>query len=156
MLQQVFKELYEQGILIFLDNDSYVTNNAELTDYITATDDTELTCLTDRDKFKEIYPEKIEKGWIFCFTKNLETVLTTLKEDTCYLVEYGFNSDTDEKAAKIGRALSTALTLNKFKITSHWNEKTLKDRKVSTVITVEDLPIQTQILVENFDDSSDF
>jgi len=150
MLQHVFKELYEQGILIFLDNDNYVTNNSDISNYVSVYGDTELSFLVDRAKFSQLYTEPVEQGWIFCYTKNLNDVLTTLKEDTCYLVEFGFNSDTEKKALDVGRALTNALKTNKFM--ANWNEKALKEHKVSTVITVEDLPESVQELIENMDD----
>jgi hypothetical protein len=139
MLQSVFKELYDQGILIFLDTDNYVTNNTDI----------DVDIFADKEKFLEIYTDPIEKGWIFCYTLNLNEVLTTLKEDTCFLVEFGFNSDTDSKAIKVGRALDSALT--KFKFRSHWTESALKEHKLSTVITVEDLPQSIQNLFDDYE-----
>jgi hypothetical protein len=140
MLQLVFKELYDQGILIFLDTDNYVTNNVS---------DIDPSIFNNREKFREVYTDPIEHGWIFCYTSNLNEVLETLKEDTCYLIEFGFNSDTEKKALKVGRALVN--TLAKFKFMAHWNERALKEHKVSTVITVEDLPQSTQDLIDEYE-----
>jgi len=114
MLQSVFKELYDQGILIFLDTDNYVTNNI----------DSDPDIFADKEKFLEIYTDPIEQGWIFCHTLNLNEVLTTLKEDTCCLIEFGFNSDTEKKALEVGRSLVN--TLAKFKFMAHWDERALK------------------------------
>lgn len=139
MLQSVFKELYDQGILIFLDTDNYVTNNV----------DSEPDIFADREKFLEIYTDPIEQGWIFCHTLNFNEVLTTLKEDTCCLIEFGFNSDTEKKALEVGRSLVN--TLAKFKFMAHWDERALKEHKISTVITVEDLPSNVQDLIDDYE-----
>lgn len=139
MLQSVFKELYDQGILIFLDTDNYVTNNIENGSEIFA----------DREKFLEIYTEPIEHGWIYCHTLDLNEVLRTLKEDTCCLIEFGFNSDTEKKALEVGRSLVSSL--GKFKFMAHWDERALKEHKISTVITVEDLPQPIQDLIDDYE-----
>lgn len=139
MLQSVFKELYDQGILIFLDTDNYVTNNSCI----------DVNIFECRDEFLKVYTEPIEYGWIFCYTTNINEVLTTLKEDTCCLIEFGFNSDTEKKALEVGRALTN--TLIKFKFMAHWDERALKEHKVSTVITIEDLPSSVQDLMEDYE-----
>ena len=139
MLQSVFKELYDQGILIFLDTDNYVTNNTDIA----------IEYFSDRKKFLEIYTEPVEQGWIFCYTLNFDKVLTTLKEDTCCIVEFGFNSDTEKKALEVGRALVSELT--SFKFMAHWDERALKDHKISTVITSRDLPQSIQDLIDEYE-----
>lgn len=139
MLQSVFKELYDQGILIFLDTENYVTNNIENGSEIFA----------DREKFLEIYTEPIEHGWIYCHTLDLNEVLRTLKEDTCCLIEFGFNSDTEKKALEVGRALVSSL--GKFKFMAHWDERALKEHKITTVITIEDLPPSIQDLIDDYE-----
>jgi hypothetical protein len=142
MLQSVFKELYDQGILIFLDTDNYVTNNTDL----------EVDTFVDRGKFLEIYTDPIDQGWIFCYTTNFDDVIETLKDDTCYLIEFGFNSDTEKKALEVGRALVGALTKHNFR--TRWDEKALKYHKISTVITVENLPQNIQDMVEEYESES--
>lgn len=139
MLQSVFKELYDQGILIFLNTDNYVTNNTDI----------ECDVFADKEKFLQKYTEPVEKGWIYCYTLNLDEVLETLTEDTCCLIEYGFNSDTEKKALEIGRLLVNTLT--KFKFMAHWDERALKEHKISTVITVEDLPPSIQDLLDDYE-----
>ena len=139
MLQSVFKELYDQGILIFLNTDNYVTNNVDI----------DLEMFVNREKFLELYSDKVELGWIFCYSSNLNETLSTLKEDTCCLIEFGFNSDTEKKALDVGRSLVNVLT--SFKFMAHWDERSLKEHKVSTVITVEDLPQSVQDLVEEYE-----
>jgi hypothetical protein len=139
MLQSVFKELYDQGILIFLNTDNYVTNNTDAKPDIFA----------DREKFRELYSEPIEHGWVFCYTLDLNEVLSTLKEDTCCLIEFGFNSDTEKKTLEVGRSLVGALS--KFKFMAHWDERALKEHKISTVITVEDLPSNIQDLIDDYE-----
>lgn len=140
MLQSVFKELYDQGILIFLDTGTYVTNNVDI----------DPAMFADREKFLELYNEKkVERGWIFSYVPNLNEILKTLKEDTCCLVEFGFNSDTEKKALEIGRSLVNSLT--NFKFMAHWDESSLKEHKVSTVITVDDLPQSARYLVEDYE-----
>lgn len=139
MLQSVFKELYDQGILIFLDTDNYVTNNVDI----------DPDMFVNREKFLELYNDKVERGWIFSYTPNLNEILKTLKEDTCCLVEFGFNSDTEKKASEIGRSLVNSLT--NFKFMAHWDERSLKEHKVSTVITVEDLPQSARYLVDDYE-----
>jgi hypothetical protein len=139
MLQSVFKDLYDQGILIFLNTDNYVTNNVDI----------DLEMFVNRERFLELYSDKVELGWIFCYSMNLDETLKTLKEDTCCLIEFGFNSDTEKKALDVGRSLVNAL--NSFKFIAHWDERSLKEHKVSTVITVEDLPQSVQDLVEEYE-----
>lgn len=139
MLQSVFKELYDQGILIFLDTDNYVTNNTDVA----------VEYFSDRKKFLEIYTEPVERGWIFCYTENLDKVLTTLKEDTCCMIEFGFNADTEKKALEVGRALVNELAGCRFMV--HWDERALRDHKISTVITSRDLPPHIQDLVTEYD-----
>lgn len=140
MLQSVFKDLYDQGILIFLNTDNYVTNNIDV-------DDIEI--FSNRDKFMKLYNDKIELGWIFCHTLNLNEVIRTLKEDTCYLLEFGFNSDTEKKALEVGYSLVNSLT--KFKFMTHWDERSLREHRISIVITTEDLPKTVQELVDEYE-----
>jgi hypothetical protein len=139
MLQSVFKDLYDQGILIFLNTNNYVTNNVDI----------DLEMFVNRERFLELYSDKVELGWIFCYSSNFNETLKTLKEDTCCLIEFGFNSDTEKKALDVGRSLVNAL--NSFKFIAHWDERSLKEHKVSTVITVEDLPQSVQDLVEEYE-----
>lgn len=139
MLQSVFKELYDQGILIFLDTNNYVTNNID--------DGPDI--FVNREEFLKIYTEPIEHGWIFCYTTSLEEVLSVLKEDTCFLIEFGFNSDTEKKALEVGRSLVN--TLAKYKFMAHWDERALKEHKVSTVVTVEDLPLLIQDMIDDYE-----
>ena len=141
MLQSVFKELYDQGILIFLDAENYVTNNVDIDPVLFA----------DRKQFIEMYNEPIESGWVFCYTENLNKVLTTIKEDTCFLIEFGFNSDTEKKALEVGRALVNALIKHEFM--TNWTEETMKDHKISTVITIEDLPEKIQDMFDDYDEA---
>jgi hypothetical protein len=139
MLQSVFKELYDQGILIFLDTDNYVTNNTDI----------DVAVFADREKFLQVYTEPVEQGWIFGYTLSIDEVLKTIKEDTCCIVEFGFNSDTEQKALEVGRELISVLS--SFKFMAHWDERALKEHKVSTVITIEDLPQSIQDLIEEYD-----
>lgn len=139
MLHSVFKDLYDQDVLIFLDTDTYVTNTFEDVEYF-----------ENRSKFVQIYTEPIKKGWIWCNTTNLKDILRTLKEDTCYLVEYGFNSDTEKKALEVGRMLVNSLNKCKFEM-ARWDERALNEHKISTVITVEDLPQPIQDMVEEYE-----
>lgn len=140
MLQSVFKELYDQGVLIFLDTNTYVTNNT----------DAGIENFTDRAKFMSMYDEPVEHGWIFCRASLLDDVLKTLKEDTCYMVEFGFNSDTETKAIAVGKRLYDALI--KFDYVTSWNENVLETRSLSTVVTVDNLPRTVRDMVEVDDD----
>ena len=140
MLHSVFKELYDQGILIFLDPTNYVTNNDPTTS---------VEKFTNREKFLEDCADNAEPGWIFCYTSNLNEVLSTIKEDTCCLIEFGFNATTEKKALEVGRNLVN--TLSKYKFMAHWDERALKEHKISTVITVEDLPENIQDLIDDFE-----
>lgn len=144
MLHSVFKDLFDQGILIFLDTENYVTNNADI----------DVAIFADREKFLEMYTEPVEQGWIFSYTQDLKEVLKTIKEDTCCIVEFGFNSTTEKKALEVGRELVSVL--GSFKFMAHWDEKkALKEHKISTVITMEDLPPSIQELIEEFDVEDD-
>lgn len=139
MLQSVFKELYDQGILIFLNTENYVTNNSCI----------DVKIFRDRNEFLKVYTDPIERGWLFCYTTNIDEVLLTLKEDTCCLIEFGFNSDTEKKALEVGRALTNTLT--KYKFMAHWDERALKEHRISTVITIEDLPLAIQDLMDKYE-----
>ncbi|ABF82088.1 hypothetical protein MIV058R [Invertebrate iridescent virus 3] len=138
MLQNVIKELYDKGVLIFLDPNNYVTNNVAENPEIFA----------NRDKFLEMYQDPIKIGWIFCYTPSLEEVLSTIKEDTCCLIEFGFNSDTEKKACETGRLLINHLVRHKFM--AHWDENAIKNHKISTVITAKDLPESIQDLIVDY------
>jgi len=137
MLQNVFKDLYDQGVLIFLDTETYVTNNTDIPP----------NTFADRKQFLEMYGEQVEVGWIFTYTKSLDDVLVTIKDDTCSIVEFGFNADTEQKTLNLGRLLVNSLT--KFKFMAHWDERALKDHVISTVITLEDLPEKFHYLLSD-------
>jgi hypothetical protein len=145
MLQSVFKELYNAGALIFLDTDTYITNNTPMS----------VDHFTDRDKFARVYSEPVEHGWIYCHCgrDELQDVVRVFKEDACCLVEFGFNADTEKKALELGRLLVKSLL--KFHFMAHWDEVALKDHKISTVVTMEDLPACLRNIVENADDDDD-
>jgi len=140
MLSTVFKELYDLGVLIFLDTDNYVINNDA---------DIDVECFANRKKFLEMYTDPIKVGWVFVYTKSFDDVISTIKEDTCCLIEFGFNSDTEKKALEVGRLLTNSLIKNKFM--AQWTEKAVKEHKVSTVITSEDLPENVQELIEEYE-----
>lgn len=135
MLSKVFKDLYDQGVLIFLDVDNYVVNNVDI----------DVDIFSDRQKFLQMYTDEVDIGWIYCYTKDLDDVITTIKEDTCCMVEFGFNSTTEKKTMNLGRILTN--TLIKYKFMAQWNEKAIKEKKISTVITVEDLPENIKDLI---------
>lgn len=137
MLQNVFKELDDKNILVFLDTENFVTNN---------TSEVDIGVFSDREKFIELYQEPIKNGWIFCFNTSLENVLKTIQEDLCCLVEFGFNSDTESKALEVGRNLVESL--KKFKFHAHWDERAISEHKISTVITFKDLPEKIQDLID--------
>lgn len=141
MLHSVFKELYDQGVLIFLNTDNYVTNNIDI----------DIKTFVNREEFLQIYSEKVERGWIFCHSSNLNDVLRTLKEDACCSIEFGFNSDTEKKAIQVGRFLVNLLKENNFKFMAHWDEDSLKLHKVKIVITAKDLPQSVQDLIEKYE-----
>jgi hypothetical protein len=143
MLQAVFKELYDQGILIFLNTDTYITNN---------TSDVDAETFADRASFLKMYGDTVERGWIFCHTKRIEDVVADLREDTCCMVEFGFNSDTEKKALDVGRCLYHCLT--KFDYITRWDEAALKTRKLSTVIKLDSVPQGVRDLVNVDQDDS--
>jgi hypothetical protein len=139
MLHSVFKDLYDQGVLIFLDTGTYVTNSCGTPELF-----------SDKNAFLRDYTEGvITHGWIWCYTRDFNKVLKDLKEDTCHLIEYGFNSDNEQKALNVGRMLINSL--NKFKFMAHWDERALKEHKVSTVVATEDLPDSVQTMVEEYE-----
>ncbi|AHL67549.1 hypothetical protein DH26_gp055 [Chloriridovirus anopheles1] len=138
MLHSVFKDLYDQGVLIFLDTDNYVTNTCDDVDYF-----------ANRDKFTQMYTEPIKVGWIWSYAPSLDEVVRTLKEDTCYLIEFGFNSVNEKKALEVGRMLVNSLS--KFEFMAQWNERALNEHKISTVITSENLPQSVQDLLEEYE-----
>jgi len=136
MLHSVFKDLYDQGILIFLDTSNYITNNNNI----------DLDIFKDRRKFLKMYDDQVELGWIFPYVQDFDEVLNILKEDTCCTIEFGFNSDSEKKALEVGRMLVESL--KKFKFITNWDEKALKTHKVSTIIMINDLPESSQKMIE--------
>jgi hypothetical protein len=50
---------------------------------------------------------------------------------------------------EVGRLLTNSLIKNKFM--AQWTEKAVKEHKVSTVITSEDLPENVQELIEEYE-----
>lgn len=136
MLHSVFKDLYDQGVLIFLNTSNYITNN----------DDVDLTIFKDRKKFLEMYDDHIEVGWLFSYVQDFDEVLNVLKEDTCCTIDFGFNSDSEKKALEVGRMLVNSL--KKYKFITNWDEKALKTHTVSTVIMVNDLPESFQKMID--------
>jgi hypothetical protein len=136
MLHSVFKDLYDQGILIFLDTSNYITNNNNI----------DLDIFKDRRKFLKMYDDQVELGWIFSYVQDFDEVLNILKEDTCCTIEFGFNSDSEKKALEVGRMLVESL--KKFKFITNWDEKALKTHKVSTIIMINDLPESSQKMIE--------
>ena len=118
MLENVFTELYEKGILLFLDVDSYCINN---------TDDVET--LQKRNEFLQCFTEPLERGYIFTFNTDINHILKEIDEESCATISYGYESDTDEKADDVGRDFVEILNRHGFLI--EWTE-TIKDKKVKT------------------------
>jgi hypothetical protein len=126
MLEKVFTELYERGIMLFLDIDSYCTNTVDI------------NILKQREEFLQNFDEPIEKGYVFTFNTSLADLYKEIEEDSCAVIKYGFESDTDDKAHEVGRNFVEILNNNGFII--EWTES-IKDKKIITiVITDEDIP----------------
>ena len=136
MLQSVFKDLYDQEVLIFLNTDNYLTNNDEKID---------LNIFINRDKFLENYKEPIKLGWIFTYNMDLNRVVKEIQDDTCCSIEFGFNSDTEKKALEVGRMLVESL--KKFGFIAKWDEHALKNHIISTVVAYCDISEQVQDLI---------
>lgn len=127
MLHSVFKDLYDQGVLVFLDTKNYVTNTCGSPE-----------CFEDRERFLREYGEPVEIGWVWCYTTSLNDVFEDFDNDACHLIEYGFNGDSDRKTSQLGQTL--VVVLNKYGFIAKWDEKALVCKKISTVISRENLP----------------
>lgn len=128
MLENVFIELYERGILLFLDVNSYCKN----------TEDADVDILKGRKKFLECFDEPIEKGYVFTFNTDLEKIFKEIEEESCAVISYGFESDTDDKADDVGRNFVEILNNNGYTI--EWTESVKDTKTITIVIDEKDIP----------------
>jgi hypothetical protein len=128
MLENVFIELYERGILLFLDVNSYCRN----------TEDADVDILKGRKKFLECFDEPIEKGYVFTFNTDLERIFKEIEEESCAVISYGFESDTDDKADDVGRNFVEILNNNGYTI--EWTESVKDTKTITIVIDEKDIP----------------
>jgi Domain of unknown function (DUF6891) len=126
MLEKVFTELYERGVMLFLDVDSYCTNTADV------------NILKKRNEFLQCFDEPIAKGYVFTFNTSLEKLYKEIDEDSCAIISYGFESDTDDKAHDVGKSFVEILNDNGFEI--KWTESVKDKKTVTIVITEDDVP----------------
>ena len=131
MLEKVFTELYERGIMLFLDVDSYCINTVDI------------NILKKRDEFLQHFDEPIEKGYVFTFNTSLEKLYKEIEENCCAVIKYGFESDTDDKAHDVGKNFVEILNNNGYLI--KWTEYVKNKRIVTIVISQEDIPFNWKI-----------
>jgi hypothetical protein len=128
MLENVFIELYEKGILLFLSVDSYCKNS----------EDADLEILKDRNKFSEHFDEPIEKGYVFTLNTDFKKLLQEIEEESCAVIKYGFESDSDDKADDVGR--NFVEVLNNHGYITEWTESVKDNKTISIVIDENDIP----------------
>lgn len=128
MLENVFIELYQRGVLLFLDINSYCKN----------TENADIDILKGRKQFLKCFDEPLEKGYVFTFNTDLDKLFKEIKEESCAKISYGFESDTDDKADDVGRNFVEILNNNGYMI--EWTEL-VKDNKIITIVIDEkDIP----------------
>lgn len=127
MLENVFADLYDSGILLFLDTSNYIENTVDF------------DILNKRKTFFENYSEPVVKGYIYTFTTDLESILSEINEDSCAVIKYGFESDTDEKAEQVGMVFIEILTKYGFLKNGINIKKILENKCLSIVLDKEDV-----------------
>lgn len=128
MLENVFIELYERGILLFLDVDSYCKNS----------DDADLNILKGREEFLKYFDEPLEKGYVFTFNTDIHKLYKEIEEDSCAVISYGYESDTDDKADDVGRNFVEILNKNGY--ITDWTEEVKDSKTIKIVIDENDIP----------------
>lgn len=128
MLENVFIELYERGILLFLDVDSYCKNS----------DDADLNILKGRKEFLKYFDEPLEKGYVFTFNTDIHKLYKEIEEDSCAVISYGYESDTDDKADDVGRNFVEILNKNGY--ITDWTEEVKDSKTIKIVIDENDIP----------------
>lgn len=128
MLENVFIELYERGILLFLDVDSYCKNS----------DDADLNILKGRKEFLKYFNEPLEKGYVFTFNTDIDKLYKEIEEESCAVISYGYESDTDDKADDVGRNFVEILNKNGY--ITDWTEEVKDSKTIKIVIDENDIP----------------
>ncbi|AAK82251.1 391R [Invertebrate iridescent virus Kaz2018] len=128
MLENVFIELYERGILLFLDVDSYCKNS----------DDADLNILKGRKEFLKYFDEPLEKGYVFTFNTDIHKLYKEIEEESCAVISYGYESDTDDKADDVGRNFVEILNKNGY--ITDWTEEVKDSKTIKIVIDENDIP----------------
>lgn len=128
MLENVFIELYERGILLFLDVDSYCKNS----------DDADLNILKGRKEFLKYFNEPLEKGYVFTFNTDIHKLYKEIEEESCAVISYGYESDTDDKADDVGRNFVEILNKNGY--ITDWTEEVKDSKTIKIVIDENDIP----------------
>ncbi len=128
MLENVFIELYERGILLFLDVNSYCKNS----------DDADLNILKGRKEFLKYFDEPLEKGYVFTFNTDIHKLYKEIEEDSCAVISYGYESDTDDKADDVGRNFVEILNKNGY--ITDWTEEVKDSKTIKIVIDENDIP----------------
>lgn len=131
MLNEVFTELYNKGIMLFLDIDSYCLNT------------TDVGILKNREEFLLHFTQPIEKGYVFTLNTDLNKLYKEIDEDSCAAISYGFESDTDDKAHDVGR--NFVEVLSKYGFFIEWTEKIKNSKIITIVISEKDIPLDSQI-----------
>lgn len=125
MLEKVFTQLYEEGVLFFLDVGNYCISTAPL------------STLSKREEFLKCFDQTIEKGYIYSHNTSLTSIMDELMEDSCTTITYGFDSDTDEKATNVGQLFIRILKDNGYIV--DWTEQMSRTKKVPLIIDSEQL-----------------
>lgn len=125
MLEKVFTQLYEEGVLFFLDVGNYCISTAPL------------STLSKREEFLKCFDQTIEKGYIYSHNTSLSSIMDELMEDSCTTITYGFDSDTDEKADNVGQLFVRILKDNGYIV--DWTEQISRTRKIPLIIDSDQL-----------------
>lgn len=138
MLEDVFADLYKEGVLFFLNTTNYLENTVDT------------NIFDSRKVFLKTYDRAIAVGWLFVKT-DTNDVIEELKNDCCAIVRYGWDSDTDEKAANLGKLFVTLLVKHNFIPPSLEDKVILKigsEQHLDVVITLSDVDVDTSLLVD--------
>jgi hypothetical protein len=134
MLEDVFTDLYNSGVLFFLDTDNYIENTVDM------------KFLKDRQLFIKNYSGPITIGYIYTSIEPKELIIDELQSDSCAIVDYAFESDTDEKTLVLGELFVDILVKHKYLpvVPKAVIEDILARKCLSIVITAEDIIIEKE------------
>lgn len=167
MLENIFADLYNEGVLLFLDTDTYFKNTIDInilnnrdkfiTNYyggekytLVNLKKTRLSALKETALMLSLNPnlKKDElissilkrtnfKGYVYTHS-DPENILDQLENDGCAIIKYGFDSDSDQKADEVGKIFLDIL--NRYTYTIQDVDTVLRSRIITLVVDYFDVP----------------